>query len=172
MIPGVGKDKPGRIGFKLGLTTADFLVAFWPAIGLVLGEVALFLFSLPLVFGGTRLLLRPSRPRFMMLEGVTGEIVSSGSAKPTFFGSPFEMSFGGDGLACGGMENSWPDKPAPTKFEVMAVGVEVADLVVRFRTTGVANDDLRLEAGLFEDPSSLGDALRLLEMAGVEGCWV
>lgn len=107
-----------------------------------------------------------------MLEGVTGEIVSSGLAKPAFFSSSFEIWLGGDGLACGGMENSWPDEPAPTKFEVRVFGVEVADLVVRFRTTGVANDDLRLEAGLFEDPSSLGDALRLLEMAGAGGCWV
>jgi hypothetical protein len=169
---GVDEDKPGRIGFKLGLTMADFLVDFGPATGLVLGmEVNLCFFSLLLVFGGTRLLLRPSRPRFIMLAGVTGEIVSSGSAKPTFFDSTFKISFGGDGLACGGMENSWPDEPAPTKLEAIVIGVEVADLVARFRTTGVTNDDLRLEAGLSEVPSSLGDALRLLEMARA-GCWV
>lgn len=169
---GVDEDKPGRIGFKLGLTTADFLVAFGPAAGLVLGvEITLFFFSLPLVFGGTRLLLRPSRPRFMMLAGVTGEMVSSESTKPAF-GSSFEISFGGDGLAREGMENSWPDEPAPAKFEVMVFGVEVAEFAARFRTTGAAIDDLRLGAGLFEEPSSPGDALRLLETTGGPGCWV
>lgn len=103
-----------------------------------------------------------------MLAGVTGEMVSSAS----FLGSPFGMSLGGDELAWGGMENSWPDEPAPAKFKVMAIGVEVADWVVRFRTTEVAIDDLRLEAGFFEESSSLGDALRLVEMTGVGVCWV
>ena len=169
---GVDQDEPGRMGFKLGLKTADFLGAFEPGTGLVLwAEFTLFFFSLPLVFGGMRLLLRPSRPRFMMLAGVTGEIVSSVSAKPVFFGCLLGISLGGDGLACGGMENSWPNEPTPAKFEEIIVGVEVADLVARFRTTGVAVDDLRLKAGLFE-ASSLGDALRLLEMMGAGGCWV
>lgn len=58
---GVDKDKPGRIGFKLGLTAVDFLVVLGPAMGLVLVVAGiLFFFSLPLVFGGTRLLLTPS----------------------------------------------------------------------------------------------------------------
>jgi len=85
---GLDGDKPGRIGFKLGLTTDGFFVAFGSATGLVLGVViTLFLFSLALVFGGTRLLLTPSRPRFMMLAGVTGAMVSSATAKSSFFGS-------------------------------------------------------------------------------------
>jgi hypothetical protein len=173
---GVGGDKPGRMGFKLGLTIGVFLVGFGSEVVLVLGEeVVLFFFSLALVFGGTRLLLTPSRPRFMMLAGVTGAIVSSASAKSSLFGSPLGVSLGGgDGLACGGMEKSWPDKLAPVKFEVMVVGVEVADLVARFRTTTEAIDDLRLGAGLLEESSSPGEALRLLEleMAGTAGCWV
>lgn len=105
-----------------------------------------------------------------MLAGVTGAMVCSASAKTTLFGSPFEMSLGGDESACGGMEKSWPDKPAPVKFEVMAVGVEVADLVARLRVTSEAIEDLRLEAGLFEESSSLGDALRLLVMMEAGGC--
>lgn len=107
-----------------------------------------------------------------MLAGVTGEMVSSVSAKPAFFGSPFEISLAGDVLACGGMENSWPDEPAPAKFEVRVVGVEVADFVIRFRRTGTTIDDLRLGEGFFEESSSLADALRLLEMTGAGGCWV
>lgn len=106
-----------------------------------------------------------------MLAGVTGEMVSA-SAKPTFFGSSFEISSGSDRSACGGMENSWPGKPAPAKFEAMVIGVEVADLVARFRTKEVTIDDLRLEAGLLEESSSLEDAFRLLEMTGAGGCWV
>lgn len=51
-------------------------------------------------------------------------------------------------------------------------GVEVADLEARFRATAEAIEDLRLEAGLFEESSSLGDALRLLEMTGAADCWV
>lgn len=170
-IQGVDEDKPGRIGFKLGLTMVDFLVAFGSVTGLVFGvEGTLFFFSLALVFGGTRLLLTPSRPRFMMLAGVTGAMVSSVSVKTTFFASPFEISLGGDRLACGGMEKSWPDNPAPPKFEVMVVGVEVADLEARFRVTTKAIDDLRLGAGFFEESSSLGDALRLFEMTGADCC--
>ena len=162
------------MGFKLGLAAADFLEDFGSETGLVLGvEITLFFFSLPLVFGGgTRLLLIPSRPRFMILAGVTGAIVSSPAARSTFFGSPFEISFGGDGLAWGGMEKSWPDKPAPTRPEAIVAGVEVADLDARLRTITEAIDDLRLEAGFFEESSSLGDALRLLEITVVEGCWV
>src|SRR5579872_335967 len=146
------------MGFKLGLTTVGFFVTLGSTTGLVLGvEVTLFFFSLALVFGGTRLLVIPSRPRFMMLAGVTGAMVSSVSARSTFFCSPLEISLGCDGFACGGMEKSWPDKPAPAKFDMMVVGVEVADLVARFRTTVEAMDDLRLEAGLFERSSSLGE---------------
>jgi hypothetical protein len=107
----------------------------------------------------------------MMLAGVTGAMVSPASGRSAF-GSPFEISLGGDGLACGGMEKSWPDKPALAKFEVMVVGVEVADLEARFRTTTEAIEDLRLGAGFFEESSSLGDALRLLEMRGAGGFWV
>ena len=171
---GLNEDKPGRMGFKLGLTTDAFVVAFGSATGLIFGVVVtLFFFSLVLVLGGTRLLLTPSRPRFMMLAGVTGAMVSSGSARSGLFGSALEMSLGGgDGLAGGGMEKSWPDEPETAKFEVMVVGVEVADLVARFRTTTEAIDDLRLEAGFFEESSSLGDALLLLEMTGPSGCCV
>lgn len=169
---GVHKDKPGRMGFRLGLTTPDFLVFFGSATGLVLGVLGtLFFFSLALVFGGTRLLLTPSRPRFMMLAGVTGAMVSSPSARSTFFDSPFEILLGGDGLACGGMVKSWHGKLAPAKFEATVVGVEVADLEARFRATTETIDDLRLGTGLFES-SSLGDALRLFEMIGAGGCWV
>lgn len=169
---GCHKDKPGRMGFRLGLTTPDFLVALGSVTGLVLGVLGtLFFFSPALVFGGTRLLLTPSRPRFMMLAGVTGAMVSSPSPRSTLFDSPFEISLGGGGLACGGMAKSWPDKLAPVKFEVMAVGVEVADLEARFRVTTETIDDLRLKAGLFES-SSLGDTLRLFEMMGAGGCWV
>lgn len=70
------------------------------------------------------------------------------------------------------MEKSCPDDPPPAKFEAMVTGVEVADLVARFRTTTEAIDDLRLEAGLFEASSSLGDTLLLLEMPDGEGRWV
>ena len=64
------------------------------------------------------------------------------------------------------------DEPTPAKFEVMIIGVEVADLVARPRTTTEAVDDRRLEDGLFEESSSLGDALRLLETTGAGGCCV
>ena len=167
-------DKPGRIGFKLGLTIDGLLVTFASVTGLILGVAdALFFFSLALVFGGTRLLLTPSRPRFIMLAGVTGAMVSSALAESSFSGSLFEGSLGeGDGLAGGGMEKSCPDEPAPAKFEVMVIGVEVADLVARFRTTAEAIDDLRLGAGFFDESSSLEDALLLLEMTGAGGCWV
>lgn len=107
-----------------------------------------------------------------MLAGVTGAIVSSVTAGPTFFCSPLEMSLEGDGLACGGMEKSWPDKPALARFAMMVVGVEVADFVARFRTTVETMDDLRFEAGLFEESSSLGEALRLPETMGAGVCWV
>lgn len=105
-----------------------------------------------------------------MLAGVTGAMVSP-LARSTFFDSPFEISLGGDESACGGMVKSWPDRPAPAKFEVMVAGVEVADLETRFRGTTETIDDLRLEAGLFES-SSLGDALLLFEMMEAGGCWV
>jgi len=171
---GFNGDKPGKMGFKLGLTTDGFLVAFGSATGLVFGVViTLFFFSLALVLGGTRLLLTPSRPRFMMLAGVTGAMVSSAPARSGFFGSGLEISpGGGDGLAGGGVEKSWPDEPAPAKFEVMVIGVEVADLVARFRTITETVDDLRLGAGLFEESSSLRDALLLLETTEAGGCWV
>ena len=174
VFQGLHGDKPGRIGFKLGLTTDGFLVAFGSVMGLVLGVVVtLLLFSLALVFGGTRLLLTPSRPRFMMLAGVTGAMVSSATVKSSFLGPELEISLGGgDGLAGGGMEKSWPDEPAPTKFEVMVIGVEVADLVARFRTTTEAIDDLRLGGGLFEDSPSPGDTLLLLDVTGAGGCWL
>jgi hypothetical protein len=115
-----------------------------------------------------------------MLAGVTGAMVSSTPAKSSLFDSAWEGSLGGgdglagggDGLAGGGMEKSCPDEPAPVKFEVMVMGVEVADLVARFRATIEAMDDLRLEAGLFKESSSLGDALLLLEITGAGGCWV
>ena len=85
--------KPGKIGFKFGLTTDCFLVTFGSVTGLDLGVVViLFFFSLTLVFEGTRLLLMPSRPRFMMLEGVMGEMVCSASAKSSFLGSVLETS--------------------------------------------------------------------------------
>lgn len=131
---GLNEDKPGRMGFKLGLTTDGFLVAFGSVMGLGLEvAVTLFFFSLALVLGGTRLLFTPSRPRFMMLAGVTGAMVSSALARSDFFGSALEIPLGeGDGLAGGGVEKSWPDEPAPAKFEVMVIGVEVADLVARF----------------------------------------
>ena len=171
---GFNGDKPGRMGFKLGLTTDGFLAAFGSVTGLVLGlVVTLFFLSLALVLGGTRLLLTPSRPRFMILAGVTGAMVSSVPARSSFFGSGLGISRGGgDGLAGGGVEKSWPDEPAPAKFEVMVIGVEVADLVARFRTTTEAIDDLRLGAGLFEESSSPGDALLLLEITEAGGCWV
>jgi len=70
------------------------------------------------------------------------------------------------------MEKSWPDEPAPAKFEAMVIGVEVADLVARFLMTTEAIDDLRLGAGFFEDSPSLGDTLLLLETMGAGGCWV
>lgn len=108
-----------------------------------------------------------------MLAGVTGAMVSSTSVRSTLFDSALEISPGeGDGLSGGGMDKSWPDAPAPTKFEVMVIGVEVADLLGRFRTTTEAIDDLRLGAGLVEESSSLGDALLLLGVAGAGGCWV
>jgi len=171
LFQGVNGDKPGRMGFKLGLTTDCLLVVFGPVTGLVLGAVvALSFFSLALVLGGTRLLLTPSRPRFMMLAGVTGAMVSSTPTESSFFGSVLEGSLGeGDGLDGGGMEKSCPDKPTPAKFEVMDIGVEVADLVTCFRTTTEAIDDLRLEAGFFGKSSSLGDALLLLDMTGAGG---
>ena len=171
LFRGLNGDKPGRMGFKLGLTTDCLLVVFAPVTVLVLGVVGpLSFFSLALVFGGTRLLLTPSRPRFMMLAGVTGAMVSSILARSYLFGSGFEGSLGeGDGLEGGGMEKSCPDEPAPAKLGVMATGVEVADLVVRFRTTTEAIDDLRLEAGFFGKSSSLGDALLLLETTGAGG---
>jgi len=53
----------------------------------------------------------------------------------------------------------------------MVIGVEVADLVARFRTTAEAVDDRRLDEGLFGESSSLRDALRLLETTGAGGCW-
>jgi hypothetical protein len=103
----------------------------------------------------------------MMLAGVTGAMVSSASAKIKLLWFWIgNIVGGGDGLAGGGMEKSWPDEPAPAKFEVMVIGVEVADLVARFRTTTEAIDDLRLGAGLFEESPSLGDALLLLEITG------
>ena len=136
------KDKPGRMGFKLGLTTDDFFVAFGSVTGLVAGVVVtLFLFSLALVLGGTRLLLTPSGPRFMMLAGVTGVMACSTPTRSRFFGSGLEISL--EGLAGGGVEKSWPDEPAPAKFEVMVIGVEVADLVARFRAITEAVEDLR-----------------------------
>lgn len=167
-------DKPGRIGFKLGLSTGGFLAIFVSATDLVLGVVVtLFFFSLALAFVGMRLLLTPNRPRFIMLAGVTGAMVSLTPAKSGFFGSVLEGSLGGgDGLAGGGMEKSCPDEPAPTKFEAVVVGVEVADLVARFRAMAEAVDDLRLGAGFFEESSSLEDALLLLEMTGAGVCWV
>ena len=173
-LQGFNGDKPGRMGFKLGLRTDGFLVAFVSVTGLVFGVVVtLFFFSLALVLGGTRLLLTPSRPRFMILAGVTGAMVSSTPTKSIFFGSGLGASLGGgDGLAGGGVEKSWPDDPAPAKFEVMVIGVEVADLVARFRATTEAVDDLRLGAGLFEESSSLRDALLLLEITEAGGCWV
>lgn len=106
-----------------------------------------------------------------MLAGVTGAMVSSPSTRSTFFDSPFEISLGSDGLACGGMVKSWPDKLAPAKFELMLVGVEVADLETRFRATTETIDDLRLGTGLFES-SSLGDTLRLFDVMGAGGCWL
>jgi hypothetical protein len=160
------------MGFKLGLTTDGFLVPFGSVTGLFVG-VTLFFFSLALVLGGTRLLLTPSRPRFMMLAGVTGAMVSSAPDRSSFLGTGLGISLrGGDGLAGGGVEKSWPDGPAPAKFEVMVIGVEVADLVARFRTTTEAVDDLRLGAGLFEESPSLGDALLLLEITEPGGCCV
>ena len=164
---GLNGDKPGRIGFKLGLTTDCLLVAFGPVMGLVLGAmVTLSFLSLALGFGGTRLLLTPSRPRFMMLAGVTGAIVSSPPTKSALSGSVMAGSLGeGDGLEGGGMEKSCPEGPAPAEFEVV-------DLAACFRTTAEAIDDLRLGAGLFKKFSSLGDALLLLEMAGAVGRWV
>lgn len=106
IFQGLNEDKPGRMGFKLGLTTDDFLATFGSATGLVLGVVVtLFFFSLALVLGGTRLLLTPSRPRFIMLAGVTGEMVPSAPGGSSFFGSPLKISLGGgDGLAGGGAE--------------------------------------------------------------------
>ena len=172
---GFNEDKPGRMGFKLGLTTDGFLVTFGSVTGLILGVVVtLFFFSLALVLGGgTRLLLTPSRPRFMMLAGVTGAMVSSAPARSSLFGSGLKTSLGGgDGLAGGGVEKSWPGGPTPAKFEVMVIGVEVADLVARFRATIEVVEDLRLGAGLFEESSSLGDALLLLEITEAGGCWV
>ena len=171
LFRGLNGDKPGRMGFKFGLTTDCLLVAFGPAPGLVLGvAVTLSFFSLALFFGGTRLLLTPSRPRFMMLAGVTGAMVSSTSAKSSFFGSVLEGSLGeGDGLDGGGMEKSCPDEPVPAELEVMDIGVEVADFVACFRTTIEAIDDLRLEAGFCGKSSSLGDALLLLETTGAGG---
>ena len=170
LFQGLNGDEPGRIGFKLGLIDG-LLVAFVSVAGLVLGVVAtLFFFSLALVFEGMRLLLTPSRPRFMTLAGVMGAMVSPTSAKLGFFGSALEGSLGGGGgLAGGGMEKSCP---APAKLEATVVGVEVADLVPRLRTTTEAFEDLRLGAGLFEESSSLEDALRLLEVIGAGGCWV
>ena len=171
---GLNEDKPGRMGFKLGLTTDDFLVIFGSVAGLFLGVAGTFaFFSLALVLGGTRLLLTPSRPRFMMLAGVTGEMVPSAPGGSNFFGSLLKTSLGGgDGSAGGGVEKSRVDEPAPAKFEVMVIGVEVADLVARLRTTTEAFDDRRLDEGLFGESSSLGDALRLLETTGAGGCWV
>lgn len=171
---GLNGDKPGRMGFRLGLTTDGFLLVFGSVTGLVFGVVVtLFFFSLDLVFGGTRLLLMPSRPRFMMLAGVTGAIVSSVSVGSGFLGSALEASLGeGDGLAGGGMEKSCPDELVPAKFEVIVIGVEVADLTARFRTTTEAIDDLRLGMGFSEESSSLGDALLLLETTGAGACWV
>jgi len=162
------------MGFKLGLTTDGFLAAFESVTGLVLGVVVtLFFLSLILVFGGTRLLLTPSRPRFIMLAGVTGAMVSSTSGKSGLFGSTLEGPLGdGDGLAGGGMEKSRPDEQPPVKFGVTLIGVEVADLVARFRTTTEAIDDLRLGAGLFEESSSLEDAPLLLEVTIAGCCWV
>jgi len=108
-----------------------------------------------------------------MLAGVTGEMVPSAPGRSSFFGSPLKISLGGgDGSAGGGVEKSRLDGPAPAKFEVMAIGVEVADLVARLRTTTEVVDDRRLDEGLFEESSSLGDALRLLETTGAGGCWV
>lgn len=79
------------MGFKLRLTTDGFLVVFGSVAGFVFWMVvALFFFSLALVFEGTRLLLTPSRPRFMILAGVTGAMVSSISARPDSFGSVLE----------------------------------------------------------------------------------
>lgn len=171
LFRGLDGDKPGRMGFKLGLTIDGLLVAFVPATGLVLGvAVTLSFFSLALVFGGTRLLLTPSRPRFMMLAGVTGAIVSSTSTKSSSFGSVLEGSLGeGEGLDGGGMEKSCPNEPAPAEPEVTDIGVEVVDLVGRPRMTIEAIDDLLLEAGFFGKSSSLGDALLLLETTGAGG---
>lgn len=170
---GLNEDEPGRMGFKFGLTMDDFLVTFGSAVGLVFEVAAtLFFFSLALVLGGTRLLLTPSRPRFMMLAGVTGEMVPSAPGGSSFFGSLLKRSLGGgDGSAGGGVEKSRVDEPAPAKFEVMVIGVEVADLVARLRTTAEAVDGRRLDEGLFGESSSLRDALRLLETTGAGGCW-
>jgi len=105
-----------------------------------------------------------------MLAGVTGAMVSSVLAKSWFFGSGLEGSLGGgDGFDGGGMENSCPDEPAPARLDVMVIGVEVADLVERFRTTTEAIDDLRLDAGLLGKSSSLGDTLLLLDTIGAGG---
>ena len=174
IFQGFNEDKPGRMGFKFGLTTDGFFMTFGSVTDLVVGVVVtLFFFSLALVLGGTRLLLTPSRPRFMMLAGVTGAMVSPAPPRSGFFGSELGIPLGGgDGLAGGGVGKSWPDEPAPAKFEVMIIGVEVADLVARFRKTTDAVDDLRLGAGLFEESPSLGDALLLLEITEVGGCWV
>ena len=117
-------------------TTSSPLDSWRPMSGLKLG----FVTDGFLAIFGTKLLLTPGPPRFMMLAGVTGAMVSSTPAKVGFFG--------------------------PAKFEVIAVDVEVADFVARFRTTAKGVDNLRLGVGLFEESSSLEDALLLLTGAG------
>lgn len=166
-----GKEEFFFVGLRVPDDSPAFfgLAAFFPFIS--------FLADVGFCAMGDKPLLRPSRPRFMILAGVTGVSCKSGRGDIGMLLLSDDDGIWFEGGAGGGIERSTGEGVSPSatvlffreRVDRMS-GVEVVDLEARvdFFMIGAGFDariagDCRLRAGFDESSSPLRDAVRFCE---------